>query len=88
MAAKLNGGTVATSLLSSGRVEVFVSYSHEDEAFKTGLVRHLSILRRQQLISIWYDRKIGPGEEWRGQIDCHLNTANIILLLIAKCCGF
>jgi hypothetical protein len=38
---------------------------------------------RQGFISSWNDRKIGAGEEWANEIDVHLNTAQIILLLIS-----
>ncbi|MDD4651984.1 MAG: right-handed parallel beta-helix repeat-containing protein [Methanothrix sp.] len=65
-------------------IEVFISYSHNDEALKKELENHLSSLKRQGLISTWYDRKIGAGEEWKGQIDSHLNSAQIILLLVSS----
>ena len=64
-------------------VEVFCSYSHKDEEWKDRLETHLSGLRRQHLIALWSDRKIQPGDEWKGQIDEHLNNADIILLLIS-----
>jgi TIR domain len=43
----------------------------------------LSGLKREGYDSIWHDRKIGAGEEWAGKIDDHLDTAQIILLLIS-----
>ena len=64
-------------------VEVFCSYSHQDEEWRKKLETHLSVLCRQQLIALWSDRKIEPGTDWKGQIDEHLNTAEIILLLIS-----
>jgi hypothetical protein len=64
-------------------VEVFCSYSHKDEEWKDKLETHLSGLRRQQLIALWSDRKIEAGDDWKGQIDEHLNNADIILLLIS-----
>ena len=36
-----------------------------------------------RIISIWHDRNISAGEEWKQAIDIHLNTAKIILLLIS-----
>ena len=65
----------------SRAIEVFFSYSHKDEKLRDQLEKHLIILKRQGLISDWYDRRIGAGKEWRGQIDIHLNTAGLILLL-------
>ena len=63
--------------------EVFISYSHRDHEYRDELDKHLANLRRQQLISSWYDGDITPGTEWQPQILEHLNTAQIILLLIS-----
>ncbi|MDX2213840.1 MAG: toll/interleukin-1 receptor domain-containing protein [Oculatellaceae cyanobacterium bins.114] len=63
--------------------EVFFSYSHKDEGLRDELATHLSILRRQGVISAWYDRQITPGTEWAGEINTHLNSSEIILLLIS-----
>ncbi|HCF87188.1 MAG TPA: hypothetical protein DEV72_18535 [Ktedonobacter sp.] len=64
-------------------IEIFFSYSHKDQRFRDQLETHLSLLKREGYVSSWHDRKIGAGEEWAGQIDDHLNTAQIILLLIS-----
>lgn len=64
-------------------IEIFYSYSHKDEEFRQELEKQLSILRRNNVITAWHDRMIGAGEEWSGQIDEHLNSARIILLLIS-----
>ena len=45
---------------------------------------HLSDLRRQGVIREWHDRKIGLGTEWAKEIDEHLNSAEVILLLISS----
>jgi tetratricopeptide (TPR) repeat protein len=63
--------------------EIFISYAHEDHAFRLELDKHLSNLRRQQIISSWYDGDITPGTEWQPQIMDHLHTAQIILLLVS-----
>jgi hypothetical protein len=64
-------------------VEIFFSYSHKDESLRKGLEDHLSVIRRQGIISGWHDRMIGPGQEWKGEIDRRLDSARIILLLIS-----
>ena len=64
-------------------LEVFLSYSHQDQAFRSELDKHLSNLKRQGIISSWSDSNIAPGTEWQPQIMTHLNTARIILLLIS-----
>ncbi len=65
-------------------IEVFFSYSHQDEKFKDELVKHLSILQRQGVISVWHDRMISPGSEWDREIDAHLSSADIILLMVSS----
>jgi tetratricopeptide (TPR) repeat protein len=64
-------------------VNIFYSYSHKDEELCKKLITALSPLRREGLINNWYDRKIGPGEEWRKAIDEHLDKSRVILLLIS-----
>jgi hypothetical protein len=63
---------------------VFLSYSHKDKAFLAELRSHLVNLRKQGLISDWYDGDIVPGTEWRPLIMRHVNTDQIILLLISS----
>src|SRR5438067_1957732 len=64
-------------------VEVFYSYSHKDEKLRNKLEEHLSILKRLGVIANWHDRKILAGKEWGSDIDKHLETAQVILLLIS-----
>ena len=64
-------------------IEVFISYAHEDRGFVEELEKHLGILKRQQIISSWYDGNIVPGTEWESQIMQHLNRAHIISLLVS-----
>lgn len=69
---------------STGTIEIFISYSHKDEELRNELENHLSALRHSRDIAGWHDRRIGAGQEWAGEIDAHLNSANIILLLISS----
>jgi O-acetyl-ADP-ribose deacetylase (regulator of RNase III) len=64
-------------------VELFISYAHKDEALKDELNKHLTVLQKQGAIASWHDRKIIAGEEWKDEIDTHLESAQIILLLIS-----
>ena len=68
---------------SPGAIEIFYSYSHKDEALRDELDTHLALLRRQKLITGWYDRAIEGGEEFDPKIAEHLNNAPIILLLVS-----
>ena len=63
--------------------EVFISYSHRDQKLREELDTHLANLKRQNIITAWYDGNIKPGEELQPQIIEHLNTAQIILLLVS-----
>ena len=65
-------------------IELFYAYSHKDEELRQQLENHLAGLRWQGVIKDWHDRKIGAGGEWEGQIDEHLNTAHVVLLLISS----
>jgi hypothetical protein len=71
------------ALTSSNPPEVFISYSHKDEELLERLEVHLNVLKRQNIITLWHGRKIFPGDEWEEEIDKHLNTAQIILLLVS-----
>ncbi len=62
---------------------VFYSYAHKDEALREELETHLKILHRTGHIHSWHDRRIVGGEEWKGEIDQHLEEADIILLLVS-----
>ena len=64
-------------------VEVFISYAHKDKLLRDQLAIQLSNLRRQEVIRDWFDGDIIPGTEWRKQIQQHLESAQIILLLVS-----
>lgn len=64
-------------------VEIFFSYAHKDEPLLQELKVHLSPLKRQGLIDIWYDRNISAGTNWEPEINEHLNNAQVILLLVS-----
>jgi formylglycine-generating enzyme required for sulfatase activity len=64
-------------------MEVFFSYARLDKRFQIELVKHLTPLQQQGLITTWHDGEIIAGEEWKKEIHSHLESANIILLLIS-----
>mgnify|MGYP001793750202 CR=1 FL=1 len=65
-------------------MEVFLSYSPDDEALRKELERSLSILESQGIIKVWSKSKIPPGKNKKVEIDLHLKSARIILLLISR----
>jgi hypothetical protein len=63
---------------------VFFSYSHVDEALRDQLEKQLAVLKRQGVIDVWHDRRIGAGEDFAKAIDQHIETDDIILLLVSS----
>ncbi len=62
---------------------VFFSYAHADEALRDQLEKQLSLLKRQGVIDVWHDRRIGAGQDFAHEIDRHIETDDIILLLVS-----
>lgn len=65
------------------KLNIFLSYSHEDESMKIQLDKNLIMLKRSDKINVWQDRQIIPGTEWNESISRELEAADIILLLIS-----
>ena len=89
---KSSANSVTTKNISENNVsasdkpqalEIFISYAREDEEIRNTLSKHLKLLERQQVIQAWYDGDISAGTEWASAISEHVQTANIILLLIS-----
>jgi hypothetical protein len=64
-------------------LEIFYCYARKDHFLRDKLDAHLATLRHTGLITAWYDGEIVPGVSWEEEIEMHLNTADIILLLIS-----
>ncbi len=64
--------------------KLVICYAREDKEMRDELDRHLTNMKRQQLITTWSDREISPGKEWKKEVDVQLNTADLILLLISS----
>jgi hypothetical protein len=62
---------------------LFFSYSHKDEGLRDQLETQLAMLKRQGAIETWHDRRIGAGQDIHQAIDAHINTDDIILLLVS-----
>ena len=62
---------------------VFFSYTHVDESLRDQLEIHLSLLKREGLITAWHDRRIVAGSNLDDSIDEQLERADIILLLVS-----
>jgi hypothetical protein len=61
------GGAVSLAEIPGSKarasLKLFISYSHHDEDIKDELLKHLSPLKRLNLIADWHDRKIAPGDK-------------------------
>ncbi len=68
---------------SAPALRLFYCYARKDQAFRDELDKHLASLRRRNLITSWYDGMIVPAMPWENVIATHLDTADIILLLIS-----
>ena len=65
-------------------VEIFCCYAREDQLFLKPLKDHLMPFVKAGLITIWSDTDINAGKDWEEEINKHLNTAHIILLLVSR----
>lgn len=64
-------------------MKLFISYSHKDESFMEEFEEHLSQLKRNKIISLWHDRKLVAGGDWKGGIDSNLESSDVVILLIS-----
>lgn len=64
-------------------VKIFFCYARKDKTLVDELKAHLRPLQREGLAEVWYDGEINAGTEWETEIKKHLNTADIILLLVS-----
>ena len=65
-------------------IKIFCSYAHEDQIFVHQLRAHFASIQRRYHSVLWTDLEVQEGEEWEATILKHLNTAQIILLLISS----
>ena len=69
--------------MESEPLKTFIIYAGADEAFKTQLVRHLRPLENNQLLTIWHDGNILPGEDWEKATEKALAGSDIVLALVS-----
>ena len=64
-------------------MKLVYSYSHKDSDIRSEMEKHLAILKRNGHITDWSDRKIAPGQDFQEEIDLHIDSADIIVLLVS-----
>ena len=69
--------------MKKNKLNVFISYAHEDEAMKNDLDKHLIMLKRSDKIEVWTDKAVLAGDEWDVNIQEAMQKADIILLLVS-----
>ena len=65
------------------RDQVFISYSHRDSVWLERLHTNLRPAVRQGKITVWDDRQIEPGVDWRVAIRTALTQAKVAILLVS-----
>lgn len=63
--------------------EIFFSYAPEDEDWQQKIEKHLGLYQRQNLISGWSIYRALAGTDKASELERHLKTAPIIVLLIS-----
>lgn len=63
--------------------KAFISYSHRDEKPLDRLHTHLAMLRREGMISAWYDREILAGDDVDQEVGSNLDGSDIFLALVS-----
>jgi TIR domain len=66
------------------QLEVFCSYSTDDESHRREFERCLAGMRRAGLVALWNFRKITPGDDLDVEISAALKRADIIVLLVSS----
>ena len=70
--------------MNNSKLNVFVSYSHSDNDDLKTFLNHLAPMESNELISIWVDKKVNPGENFQIKINQSLDDADIVCLLISS----
>jgi hypothetical protein len=65
--------------------EIFYCYAHseEDEELRVELDKQLALMKANGVIKTWSRRDILPGQQRKDQIDSHVRSAQIILILVS-----
>lgn len=79
----LNQKVTRTNEISIINMKIFISYSHEDKEWKERLVTHLGALELKEILDVWDDRRIQPGDHWEPAIEKSINEATAAIMLVS-----
>lgn len=65
------------------RISFYFAPESTESAFCEALVRQLAPLQRNGWIQMWDERQISPGQERKPEIDRHLATDHLLILLVS-----
>ena len=69
--------------LPSRRTKVFISYSHKDTKYLHEFLPFLKYYEKDELIDLWVDTKIKPGERWQEEIEVALKSVRVAILFVS-----
>src|ERR1700681_3834352 len=75
-------GMIAYSAMDEP-INVYYSYAQEDRSLLDQLDRHLTLLRRQGRIFVWYDERITAGKSLKQEKARYMEQAQIVLVLMS-----
>ena len=64
--------------------DIFISYSHKDEAWKDKIQAPLRALQLHNDFDVWDDRQIGLGDNWLPEIEGAIEQARVAVLLVSN----
>lgn len=81
----VKAGSGQSNNVANGKepIEVFISYSRDDDIFKQRIETHIAMLRRQGIIRLWNSQQIELGRDKKQEIADLINSAQLILLLVS-----
>ncbi len=65
-----------------GLPSVFISYAHEDTAF----IRTLANDLRRRQVSVWFDERLHPGQDWQVQLASAIRAVDALVLVMSPPC--
>lgn len=65
-------------------IKIFFSYCHADEDLRDELEKSLAMLKRQEKITSFHDRRIISGSNFDDAIDTNMSDADVTLFLVSR----